>query len=50
MINEFHADMAKWVKEGKIKWRETIFEGLENAPKAFIALFYGEQDTGENWA
>jgi len=34
--------MTKWVKEGKIKWKETIFEGLENAPQAFIALFNGE--------
>jgi NADPH-dependent curcumin reductase CurA len=38
MINQFLADMTKWVKEGRIKWKETIFEGLENAPKAFIAL------------
>jgi len=25
-----------------IKWKETVLEGLENAPKAFIALFNGE--------
>ena len=42
MTNQFLNDMTKWVKEGKIKWKETIFEGLENAPKAFIALFNGE--------
>ena len=42
MLNQFHTDMSKWVNEGKIKWKETIFEGLENAPKAFIALFNGE--------
>ncbi|MGB8934410.1 MAG: hypothetical protein WCC17_04820, partial [Candidatus Nitrosopolaris sp.] len=24
MINEFHNDMAKWVKEGRIKWKETV--------------------------
>jgi NADPH-dependent curcumin reductase CurA len=34
--------LDKWVKEGKIKWKETIFEDLENAPKAFMALFNGE--------
>ncbi|MDD9974916.1 MAG: NADP-dependent oxidoreductase, partial [Candidatus Poribacteria bacterium] len=28
---------------GKIQWEETIIEGLENAPKAFIALFTGEK-------
>ncbi len=42
MTNQFLNDMTKWVKEEKIKWKETIFEGLENAPKAFIALFNGE--------
>jgi len=42
MTNQFLNDMAKWVKEGKIKWKETIFDGLQNAPQAFIALFNGE--------
>jgi NADPH-dependent curcumin reductase CurA len=42
MTNQFLNDMTKWVKEGKIKWKETIFEGLDNSPKAFIALFNGE--------
>jgi NADPH-dependent curcumin reductase CurA len=40
-----HYDTTKWVNEGKIKWKEwkeTVFEGLENAPKAFIALFNDE--------
>jgi NADPH-dependent curcumin reductase CurA len=32
-------DVAK--KENR--WEETVFEGLENAPKAFIALFNGEK-------
>lgn len=42
MLVEFHANMSKWIKDGKIKWKETIFEGLENAPKAFLALFKGQ--------
>jgi NADPH-dependent curcumin reductase CurA len=42
MLNEFHAVMAKWVKEGRIKWKETVSEGIENAPKAFLGLFKGE--------
>ena len=42
MLSEFHADMSKWISEGKIKWNETVFEGLENAPKVFIALFEGK--------
>jgi len=31
MLNEFYADMSNWIGEGKIKWRETVFEGIENA-------------------
>jgi len=42
MLNEFHVVMAKWVSEGKIKWKETVSEGIENAPKAFLGLFKGE--------
>lgn len=39
---EFYADMGKWISEGKIKWKETIVEGLGKAPAAFIGLFKGE--------
>ena len=42
MLNEFYSSMYKWISEGKIKWKETIVDGLENAPKAFIGLFNGE--------
>ena len=41
--SEFYRDMREWISEGKIQWEETIVEGLENAPKAFIALFTGEK-------
>ena len=40
---EFYEDMRQWIGEGKIQWEETIIAGLENAPKAFIALFTGEK-------
>lgn len=33
--------LAKWIAEGKIKYRETIVEGLENAPEALNKLFDG---------
>jgi NADPH-dependent curcumin reductase CurA len=42
MMPDFLRDMTKWIKEGKMKWRETIFEGIEKAPEAFIGLFKGE--------
>ncbi|MCH2119537.1 MAG: zinc-binding dehydrogenase, partial [Pirellulales bacterium] len=32
----------QWMREGKIQYRETIVDGLENAPNAFIGLFRGE--------
>jgi NADPH-dependent curcumin reductase CurA len=34
--------MAQWIREGKITYRETITDGIENVPKAFIGLFTGE--------
>jgi NADPH-dependent curcumin reductase CurA len=41
-FNAFAADMGKWIGEGKIKWQETIVDGIENAPEAFLGLFKGE--------
>lgn len=35
------ADLSRWVKEGKIKYREDIAQGLENAPAAFMKLLKG---------
>jgi hypothetical protein len=42
MLPDFQADMAKWIGAGKIRWRETVVEGIENAPEAFLGLFRGE--------
>ncbi len=39
---EFFDEMSTWVQEGKVKFREDIVEGLENAPKAFIGLLEGK--------
>jgi len=41
-LGAFISDMGKWMTEGKIKWKETIVDGIENAPEAFIGLFKGE--------
>jgi NADPH-dependent curcumin reductase len=35
-------ELVAGVREGKIKYRETVTEGLENAPRAFIGLLKGE--------
>ncbi|MEN3953346.1 NADP-dependent oxidoreductase [Iodidimonas sp. SYSU 1G8] len=42
MMPQFAADMAGWLAEGKIKYRETVVEGIENMPKALVGLFHGE--------
>lgn len=34
--------LSKWLREGKLKYRETVAEGIENAPKAFIGMLRGE--------
>ncbi|MEF8852345.1 MAG: NADP-dependent oxidoreductase [Haloarculaceae archaeon] len=34
--------LAEWVRSGDIEYRETVTEGLENAPDAFLGLFEGE--------
>jgi NADPH-dependent curcumin reductase CurA len=39
--SEFAATMGTWVHEGKVKVREDIVFGLENAPEAFIGLLQG---------
>ncbi len=41
MRDQFYADMGAWVREGKVKWEETVENGVENAPKAFLNLFSG---------
>src|SRR3954451_18568143 len=43
---EFYAEMGPWVANGTVKSRETVVEGLENTPDAFLGLFKGE-NTGK---
>jgi NADPH-dependent curcumin reductase CurA len=40
-IPDFEREMTAWVREGKLRWREDVVEGLENAPAAFIGLLKG---------
>lgn len=40
-FGEFATAMREWVKQGKVKVREDIVFGLENAPEAFIGLLKG---------
>ena len=34
--------LARWIKEGRLKYREDIVDGFEHAPSAFIGLLRGE--------
>lgn len=41
-MGEFVRDVGGWIREGKIRYRETVVDGLESAPKAFMGLLKGE--------
>ncbi|HVU29471.1 MAG TPA: NADP-dependent oxidoreductase [Sphingomicrobium sp.] len=41
-MDEFYRDMARWLKEGAVTAKETIVDGLEHMPDAFLGLFKGE--------
>jgi NADPH-dependent curcumin reductase CurA len=45
-MDEFYREMGQLVASGKLKSRETVHEGLEAAPDAFLGLFSGE-NTGK---
>jgi NADPH-dependent curcumin reductase CurA len=38
---EFYAEMGPWVATGTVKGRDTIVEGLDATPDAFLGLFSG---------
>ena len=42
MKDEFLAEMIPWIQAGKIKSRETMVTGLDNAAAAFLGLFSGQ--------
>jgi NADPH-dependent curcumin reductase CurA len=42
LSNNFLNDMKNWIENDKMKWKETIDEGIESAPNAFLKLFKGE--------
>ena len=38
---QFLADCGRWMREGRLKYREDIVQGLDRAPEAFIGLLRG---------
>jgi len=41
-FGEFVEQASQWVRDGRLRYRETVVEGIENAPRAFLGLFRGE--------
>jgi NADPH-dependent curcumin reductase CurA len=41
-LPQFMSDMGQWLREGRVKYREDITVGLENAPRELIGLLRGE--------
>lgn len=46
MREQFLTDMRQWMREGRMRYTETIMEGIANAPTALIGLLKGE-NTGK---
>ncbi len=40
-MDKFYADMGGWIASGQVKSRETVREGIEATPQAFLDLFTG---------
>jgi NADPH-dependent curcumin reductase CurA len=39
--DKFRREVGQWVREGRVRYREDVREGLENAPQAFMELLEG---------
>ncbi len=40
-MGDFYRDMGGWIASGQVRGRDTVVEGLERAPEAFLGLFTG---------
>ena len=41
-FGEFYEQAVEWVGDGRLRYRETVIEGIEKAPHAFVGLLRGE--------
>ncbi len=39
---DFYRDMGGWIASGQVQSRETVHDGIETVPEAFLGLFTGE--------
>ncbi len=42
----FLAEVGPWVRDGRVRYRETVVDGIENAPAAFVGMLRGD-NTGK---
>ncbi|MGW4499783.1 NADP-dependent oxidoreductase [Micromonospora sp. NPDC004336] len=40
--DEFVREMSGWLRDGRVSYDETVVDGIENAPEAFLGLLRGE--------
>ena len=45
-MQDFYREMGQWLASGTVKSRETVVDGLDSMPDAFLGLFKGE-NTGK---
>ncbi|MFF2110126.1 NADP-dependent oxidoreductase [Rhodococcus koreensis] len=43
---DFHREVGKWVREGRLRYDETVVHGITNAPVAFLDMLRG-RNTGK---
>jgi NADPH-dependent curcumin reductase CurA len=41
-VPAFQKEVGGYIRDGRLKYRESVTEGLENAPRAFMGLLKGE--------
>ncbi|RIB25305.1 hypothetical protein C2G38_2241477 [Gigaspora rosea] len=41
-MEPFQKEMREWLKQGKLKYKEDIVEGIQNAPDAFLNILTGK--------
>jgi NADPH-dependent curcumin reductase CurA len=41
-MGDFQRDMGQWIRDGKVRYREDIVQGLENTVSAFQGLLQGK--------
>jgi NADPH-dependent curcumin reductase CurA len=40
--DDFFREVGGWLRDGRLRYRETVFEGLRKAPEAFLAMLDGQ--------